>query len=57
MHFEPTTLVWTSGCGGRGLAGGAAGLIWDYENWDVLTAREEKLARDVGALTVSYLSH
>ena len=34
------------------LAGGAAGLIWDYENWDVLTAREEKLARDVGALTV-----
>jgi tetratricopeptide (TPR) repeat protein len=34
------------------LAGGAAGLIWDYENWDVLTAREEKLARDLGALTV-----
>jgi tetratricopeptide (TPR) repeat protein len=34
------------------LAGGAAGLIWDHETWDVLTAREEQLARDVGALTV-----
>jgi DNA-binding CsgD family transcriptional regulator len=34
------------------LAGSAAGLIWDYETWDVLTARGEKLARDVGALSV-----
>jgi DNA-binding CsgD family transcriptional regulator len=34
------------------VAGGAAGVIWDYENWDVLTAREERLARDAGALTV-----
>jgi DNA-binding CsgD family transcriptional regulator len=34
------------------VAGGAAGVIWDYENWDVLTAREERLARDTGALTV-----
>ena len=34
------------------LAGGAAGLIWDYDTWDVLTARQEQLARDVGALTV-----
>jgi DNA-binding CsgD family transcriptional regulator len=33
-------------------AGGAAGVIWDYESWDVLTAREERLARDAGALTV-----
>src|SRR5579864_3706001 len=32
------------------VAGGAAGVIWDYENWDVLTAREERLARDAGAL-------
>jgi tetratricopeptide (TPR) repeat protein len=32
-------------------AGGAAGVIWDYENWDVLTARGERLARDAGALT------
>jgi RNA polymerase sigma factor (sigma-70 family) len=34
------------------VAGGAAGVIWDYESWDVLTAREERLARDAGALTV-----
>jgi DNA-binding CsgD family transcriptional regulator len=34
------------------VAGGAAGFIWDYESWDVLTARQERLARDVGALTV-----
>jgi DNA-binding CsgD family transcriptional regulator len=34
------------------LAGGSAGLIWDHETWDVLTARQEKLARDVGALSV-----
>jgi DNA-binding CsgD family transcriptional regulator len=34
------------------VAGGAAGVIWDYENWDVLTAREEQLARDAGALAV-----
>ena len=33
-------------------AGSAAGVIWDYENWDVLTAREERLAREAGALTV-----
>jgi DNA-binding CsgD family transcriptional regulator len=33
-------------------AGSAAGVTWDYENWDVLTAREERLARDAGALTV-----
>src|SRR6478672_3349737 len=33
-------------------AGGAAGVIWDYENWDILTAREERLARDAGALAV-----
>jgi RNA polymerase sigma factor (sigma-70 family) len=34
------------------VAGGAAGVIWDYENWDLLTAREERLARDAGALAV-----
>jgi DNA-binding CsgD family transcriptional regulator len=34
------------------IAGGTAGLIWDYESWDVLTARQERLARDVGALSV-----
>ena len=34
------------------VAGTTAGLIWDYDTWDVLTARQEQLARDVGALTV-----
>jgi DNA-binding CsgD family transcriptional regulator len=33
------------------LAGGAAGRIWDYEDWDALTARQIQLARDLGALT------
>lgn len=35
-----------------GLAGGAAGLLWDYQRWEALTARHERLARDVGALTL-----
>jgi DNA-binding CsgD family transcriptional regulator len=34
------------------LAGRAAGHIWDYENWDYLTARQVEVARDVGALSV-----
>jgi DNA-binding CsgD family transcriptional regulator len=34
------------------LAGRAAGFIWDYENWDLLTARQVDVARDTGALTV-----
>ena len=34
------------------LAGQAAAFIWDYDGWDVLTARQEQLARDAGALTV-----
>ncbi len=34
------------------VAGGTAGFIWDHESWDVLTARQERLARDVGALSV-----
>jgi len=32
------------------LACHAAGIIWDYESWDVLSARQVKLARDTGAL-------
>jgi DNA-binding CsgD family transcriptional regulator len=35
-----------------GLAGGTAGALWDYETWDTLTARQETLARDVGALSL-----
>jgi DNA-binding CsgD family transcriptional regulator len=34
------------------LACHAAGLVWDYESWDVLSARLIMLARDAGALTV-----
>jgi DNA-binding CsgD family transcriptional regulator len=34
------------------LAGRAAGFIWDYDSWDLLTARQIKLARDAGALAV-----
>jgi DNA-binding CsgD family transcriptional regulator len=28
-----------------------AGLLWDYESWDLLSVRRVELARDVGALT------
>jgi DNA-binding CsgD family transcriptional regulator len=34
------------------LAGRAAGYVWDYENWDALTRRQVRLARESGALTV-----
>ena len=34
------------------LAGGTAGFIWDHDTWDVLTARQERLARELGALSV-----
>ena len=34
------------------LASGAAGLIWDYDGWNALTAQLERLARDVGALSI-----
>jgi DNA-binding CsgD family transcriptional regulator len=34
------------------LASRHAGVMWDDESWDVLTARHLKLAREAGALTV-----
>jgi DNA-binding CsgD family transcriptional regulator len=34
------------------LAGRAAGYVWDYENWDALTRKQIRLARDSGALSV-----
>jgi DNA-binding CsgD family transcriptional regulator len=34
------------------IAAGTAGFIWDHESWDVLTARQERLARAQGALSV-----
>jgi DNA-binding CsgD family transcriptional regulator len=33
------------------LAWYAASIVWDYESWDVLSARHVRLARDAGALT------
>jgi DNA-binding CsgD family transcriptional regulator len=34
------------------LACGAVGFIWDYEGWDALTGQLERLAKDVGALSI-----
>jgi tetratricopeptide (TPR) repeat protein len=34
------------------LAYTAAGLLWDYESWDAVSAQFVQLARDAGALTV-----
>jgi len=34
------------------LAARAAAFIWDYESWDLLTARQIQCARDAGALAV-----
>ena len=33
------------------LAWYAASIVWDYQSWDVLSARHVQLAREVGALT------
>jgi DNA-binding CsgD family transcriptional regulator len=34
------------------LAASAAAFIWDYDSWDLLTARQVQAARDAGALAV-----
>ena len=34
------------------VAGSSAGVMWDHDSWDALSARQEQLARDLGALTV-----
>ncbi len=34
------------------VAGSSAGVMWDYDSWDALTARQEQLARELGALTI-----
>ena len=34
------------------LAARAAAFIWDYDSWDLLTARQVQVARDAGALAV-----
>jgi DNA-binding CsgD family transcriptional regulator len=38
------------------LAGQTAAFIWDYDSWDVLTARQLEAARASGALTVRFLT-
>ena len=35
------------------VAGHTAGLLWDYESWDVLSGRLIRLATDAGALNGS----
>jgi len=34
------------------VAGSSAGVMWDHDSWDALSARQEQLARDLGALTI-----
>ena len=34
------------------LAGRAAAIVWDYDTWDALTARQVQVAREAGALAV-----
>jgi DNA-binding CsgD family transcriptional regulator len=34
------------------MAGAVAGFIWDHDSWDALTVRQERLARDLGALSI-----
>lgn len=34
------------------VAGSSAGVMWDHDSWDAVTARQEQLARDLGALTI-----
>jgi hypothetical protein len=41
-----------SACGGPGWPAERRAFIWDYDSWDVLTARQIELANDAGALTV-----
>jgi DNA-binding CsgD family transcriptional regulator len=34
------------------VAGSSAGVMWDHDSWDAVSARQEQLARDLGALTI-----
>ena len=34
------------------VAGSSAGVMWDYDSWDALSSRQERLARELGALTI-----
>ena len=48
--FRGTDLPVDEGLRWLWLACHAAGIIWDYDSWDVLSARQIKLARDTGAI-------
>jgi hypothetical protein len=53
-RLDSTSECWSGSSSRRTLwlAGRAAGYIWDYENWDALTRKQARLARESGALTV-----
>ena len=48
--FRGTDLSTEEGLRWLWLASHAAGLVWDYASWDVLSGRQVTLARDAGAL-------
>jgi DNA-binding CsgD family transcriptional regulator len=48
--FRGTDLSTEEGLRWLWLASYAAGLVWDYASWDVLSGRQVTLARDAGAL-------
>jgi DNA-binding CsgD family transcriptional regulator len=48
--FRGTDLSTEEGLRWLWLASYAAGLLWDYPSWDVLSGRQVSLARDAGAL-------
>jgi DNA-binding CsgD family transcriptional regulator len=49
VALDPST---ADGARWQWLAGHAAGLAWDYESWDAISARFVRLAHDTGTLTV-----
>jgi DNA-binding CsgD family transcriptional regulator len=48
--FRETDISREEGLRWLWLACHAAGIVWDYPSWDVLSGRQVKLARDAGAL-------
>jgi len=48
--FRGTELSTEDGLRWLWLASYAAGIVWDYASWDVLSGRQVTLARDAGAL-------
>ncbi len=48
--FRGTDISTEEGLRWLWLASHAAGIVWDYDSWDVLADRQVRLARDAGAL-------